>query len=102
MLCELGLFEHYLLFGLIFIVSDIAAYRFFLYNLDIVMVYFSVERRVSEMMVQITMAGFISADVGDHVPEASIVIKLIIIYSLLISSHSVPVLEIRVLIVQFL
>ena len=44
MLCELGLFEHYLLFGLIFIVSDIAAYRFFLYNLDIVMVYFSVER----------------------------------------------------------
>ena len=101
-LCELRLFEHYLLFGLIFIVIDISAYRFLLYNLDIVMIYFSVERRVSEMMVQITMTGFISADVGNHVPKASIVIKLIIIYSLLISSHSMPVLEIRVLIVQFL
>ena len=66
------------------------------------MIYFSVERRVSEMMVQITMAGFIGADVCDHIPEASIVIKLIVIYSLLISSHSMPVLQIRILIVQFL
>ena len=101
-LCELRFFEHYLLFSLIFIVIDISAYRFLLYNLDIVMIYFSVERRVSEMMVQITMTGFIGSDVGDHVPKAGIVIKLIIIYSLLISSHSMPVLEIRVLIVQFL
>ena len=59
-------------------------------------IYFTVERLVSEMMVQISMAGLIGSDVGNHIPEAGIIMKLIVLYGFLISSHGKPVLQFRV------
>ena len=64
------------------------------------MIYFTVERLVSEMMVQISMAGLIGSNVCNHVSEAGIFMKLIVLYSFLISFHFKPVLQSRVFSVQ--
>ena len=66
------------------------------------MIDLTIERLISEVMVQISMAGLIGSHMCNHVPEASILVELIVIYGFLVGLHFVPVLKVGVLGVELL